>query len=74
VIIARLTTETAQLGKFKKIHPRAIKLIGETELMDQLPTAKTARQLQATKDSDYLSEMSKCIFRAGFVWKVVENK
>jgi 3-methyladenine DNA glycosylase Tag len=66
--------EATRMGKFRKIHQRAIKLKGEAELMEQLPTAKTTRQLQATKDSDYLAEMSKCIFRAGFVWKIVDNK
>ncbi len=59
---------------FKKIYDRAVKLKGKKELEEALPTPKTARQLKAIDDSDYLAEMAKCIFRSGFVWKIVENK
>ena len=59
---------------FKKIHDRAVKLKGEKALKASLPNVKSARALSNTSDADYLEEMSKCIFRSGFVWKVVENK
>ncbi|WP_372764495.1 DNA-3-methyladenine glycosylase I, partial [Litorivivens sp.] len=39
-----------------------------------LPKAKTARQLANVGDDRYLAEMAACIFRAGFVWRVVQNK
>ncbi|MFC1664811.1 DNA-3-methyladenine glycosylase I [Pseudomonadota bacterium] len=39
-----------------------------------LPHAKSARSLAEIPDHRYLSEMAKCIFRSGFVWRVVENK
>lgn len=59
---------------FKKIYDKAVKLKGREELESLLPAPKTRRQLLATSDADYLAEMAKCIFRSGFVWKVVENK
>jgi 3-methyladenine DNA glycosylase Tag len=59
---------------FKKIHERAIKLKGEKALKASLPEVRSATALSSISDADYLEEMSKCIFRSGFVWKVVENK
>ncbi|WP_372750699.1 DNA-3-methyladenine glycosylase I, partial [Litorivivens sp.] len=47
---------------------------GEDALQAQLPKAKTARQLANVGDDRYLAEMAACIFRAGFVWRVVQNK
>lgn len=39
-----------------------------------LTTPKTPEELAAIPDHRWLSTMSKCIFQAGFNWKVVENK
>ena len=39
-----------------------------------LTTPKTPEELAAIPDDRWLSTMSKCIFQAGFNWKVVENK
>ena len=47
---------------------------GPEELEALLPKPKTARQLKNVKDADVLAEMTKCIFRSGFVWQVIENK
>ena len=47
---------------------------GEHALLSQLPKAKTARQLAKVSDDRFLAEMAACIFRAGFVWRVVQNK
>ncbi len=47
---------------------------GEQALQSQLPQAKTARQLAKVGDDRFLAEMAACIFRAGFVWRVVQNK
>jgi len=35
---------------------------------------KTPRQLAQTPDDRYLSEMTRAIFKAGFVWKVIDSK
>ncbi len=59
---------------FDKIYKRAVKLKGEAGLKASLPKPATAAQLKKASDSDYLEEMTKCIFRSGFVWRVVENK
>lgn len=47
---------------------------GEDALAALLPEAKSARQLAATGDDRYLALMTKCVFQAGFNWKVIENK
>ena len=39
-----------------------------------MPSVRTARQLRACKDDRYLAMMAKCVFRSGFVWRVVEAK
>lgn len=59
---------------FQKIYDRAIAQKGEQALTALLPQPKLASELQSTKDADYLAEMAKCIFRSGFVWKIVEHK
>ena len=59
---------------FKKIYERAISQKGEDELVASLPQPKSAKALQSVQDAEFLGEMTKCIFRSGFVWKIVENK
>ena len=39
-----------------------------------LSSPKSPEELAAIPDDRWLSQMSKCIFQAGFNWKVVENK
>lgn len=39
-----------------------------------LSSPKSSEVLAAIPDDRWLSQMSKCIFQAGFNWKVVENK
>lgn len=59
---------------FEKIYAKAVEFKGEAGLRASLPEPKSKRALVATPDADYLAEMTKCIFRSGFVWKIVENK
>lgn len=47
---------------------------GAEALEELLPKPKSARALAKVSDDRYLAEMTKCVFRAGFVWRVVENK
>jgi 3-methyladenine DNA glycosylase Tag len=64
------------MQKFKEIHARAIdRKGGEAALRELLPTGiKSAEELIAIPDDRYLSSMTKAIFKAGFVWKVIDNK
>lgn len=63
------------MTRFEPIYTRAVERKGgETALKALLPKTKTPRQLATLGDDRYLAEMTKCIFRAGFVWKVIENK
>ncbi len=47
---------------------------GAAALEELLPRAKSARSLAAVPDRDVLAEMTRCVFRSGFVWKIIENK
>ncbi len=63
------------MEKFDKIFARAAKRKGGADAVDaQLPTPKSPAALRKIKDDRWLSAMTKVIFQAGFVWKVVENK
>ncbi len=46
----------------------------EQALEERLPVVKPDTELRDTGTDRYLSTMALCIFRAGFVWRVVENK
>ena len=59
---------------FKQIYARAISRKGEQGLTASLPKVKSHQALISATDNAYFSEMTKCVFRAGFVWKVVEKK
>ncbi|UCD67269.1 MAG: DNA-3-methyladenine glycosylase I [Betaproteobacteria bacterium] len=61
------------MKSFESINKDAVRKHGERVLNSRLPNAKSARALYAVTDGRYLSEMAKCIFQAGFVWKVVDK-
>ena len=61
--------------KWQKVHDRALKRKGgEAALAALLPTVRSHRGLARVKDDRCLSEMTRCIFQAGFVWRVVNQK
>lgn len=63
------------MTSFTALYKLAAANRGGTELLEAiLPRPKTAAQLAEQPDSRYLSMMSRCIFRAGFVWRVIDNK
>lgn len=63
------------LDTFEEIWDRACsRHDGALTVEERLPTPKSARALQRAADDRYLAEMSKAIFRSGFVWRVVEAK
>ena len=63
------------MEKFATIYQRACERKGgEAALKRLMPRVRSPRALAATGDDRYLSEMTRCIFQAGFVWRVVDNK
>ncbi len=60
---------------FEDIHQQAIARQGGRAGLNRLmPIVKSPRQLARSKDHRWLSEMTRCVFQAGFVWWVVDNK
>lgn len=61
--------------RFLEIHERAIARKGGLEELDALlPKLLAANALEARTDDRYLSEITRCVFKAGFVWRVIDNK
>jgi len=62
------------MRKFDEIFEISAKRKGGIEALENLlDKPKSASQLIATPDNRWLACMAKCIFQAGFNWKVVEN-
>ena len=60
---------------FDEILSIAISATGSREILsERLPRPLSSSNLQEIKDDRFLSMISRCIFRAGFVWKVVDKK
>lgn len=60
---------------FAAIHERALARKGGPEsLSSLLPHVATPLELIELADDRYLAEITRCVFRAGFVWKVIDNK
>ncbi len=60
---------------FASIFERAAERKGGVDALESLLSKpRSAAQLRKVQDSDVLAEMTKCVFRSGFVWKVIENK
>lgn len=63
------------MKQFEEIYQSAVlKAGGEKQLKEILPQPSSKKALIASGDDRYLSSMTRCIFRAGFVWKVIDNK
>lgn len=63
------------MEKFAAIYERACERKGgEDALARLMPKVRSPRALAATKNDRWLSEMTHCIFQAGFVWRVVDRK
>ncbi len=60
---------------FERIWARAAaRKGGDAALEAELPAVKSPAELRAIPDDRWLAGMSKRIFQAGFVWKVIEGK
>ena len=63
------------MQRFKTIHQRASdRQGGPKALASLMPKVRSQRAISGTGDDRYLAQMSRCIFQAGFVWRVVDNK
>lgn len=60
---------------FKKIHQRALaRKGGPAGLAEWLPSPVSPAKLARIPDHRYLAEMTRCVFQAGFVWRVIDLK
>lgn len=59
---------------FDRIYERAVARKGEDELRAWLPKPRSDLGLKRLSGAKYLSEMSRAVFRSGFVWKIVDYK
>jgi 3-methyladenine DNA glycosylase Tag len=63
------------LERFESIFQRACdRHGGQPALTTLMPTVRSARALSSSKDDRWLAQMTRCVFQAGFVWRVVDNK
>ena len=66
---------TASLPGFSDFHDQASRRKGGPDAVTaMLPRLPAPGLLAAMGDDRYLSELTRCIFKAGFVWRVIENK
>lgn len=60
---------------FSTIEQRARKRHGgEQALNAMLPRVRSARGVARLGDDRFLAQMTRCVFQAGFVWRVVDRK
>jgi 3-methyladenine DNA glycosylase Tag len=63
------------MKKFNRVREAAAKRKGgEQQLSRLLQTPATSARLAAISDDRYLAQMTRCVFNAGFHWKVISAK
>lgn len=63
------------MDSFESIFERAAsRKGGADELEALLPDQPSKAKLEKTADAAVLAEMTKCVFRSGFVWQIIEAK
>jgi len=66
------------MKSFSEIYDRAASRHGGEEALKKKLSEntylKSSGALAATPDDRFLAQMTKCVFQAGFNWKVIENK
>ena len=63
------------MDTFNSIFERAAERKGGVKALELLlPKPKSKALLGKLSDADVLAEMTRCVFRSGFVWKIIENK
>lgn len=61
------------MQSFESVYAQARAHKGEA-LESLLPEPKSAAQLESVTDDRYLAEMTRAVFRSGFVWKIIDAK
>jgi len=60
---------------FQTLYDLAAINKGSPAMLEQvLPSTATPKELSKITDDRYLSMMTRCIFRAGFVWRIIDYK
>lgn len=60
---------------YQRFLERAIMQHGSMDAIEEkLPTPASNEALTAISDDRYLAEMAACVFRAGFVWRIISLK
>ncbi len=63
------------MKKFDEIYKSAAKRKGgQRALLSLLKAPATTKQLEMVDDSRYLAQLSRCVFNAGFHWRVITAK
>lgn len=63
------------MSSFALIYDQALERVGcEQALHNELPVVTEPEQLYAVPDQQILSFITRCVFRAGFAWKVIDKK
>lgn len=63
------------MKSFDSIYQQAVRHKGgEAELKKLLPQVSEPKTIAALDESRFLAEMSRCLFQAGFVWRVINQK
>ena len=62
------------MTSFADLYTRAVARKGEAELEERLPVSASPRALVDTPDDRFLSMMTRRVFQAGFVYRVIEAK
>jgi len=63
------------MERFATVRGRAAQRHGGDKALEQMmPAVRDTKALARTRDDRWLAQMTRCIFQAGFVWRVVDNK
>ena len=63
------------MTSFQTLYDLAAINKGSPAMLEQvLPSTVTPKELSKITDDRYLSMMTRCIFRAGFVWRIIDYK
>lgn len=63
------------MERFNTILERACERHGGKAAIDELmPAVRSTRALARDKNDRWLAQMTRCVFQAGFVWRVVDRK
>jgi 3-methyladenine DNA glycosylase Tag len=63
------------MKSFDSIYKQAVRRKGgEEELKKLLPQMQQPKAITNLDESRFLAEMSRCLFQAGFVWRVINQK